>query len=678
MAIRPVDVTIRGKDDTKQASDAALRRMALLELEAHKMNDAMDASANKAKRSWLDLSKPLDLIKGLVAGALTAAVGSFFRASVESAAEADAAWGRAASALENAGLKANLARPEIDALAASIQASTRFSDDAATDSFATLLSISGDYAGSLKNVQLAADLAAAKNIDLKTASDLVGKAMVGQTSTLSRYGIVVKQGSDAVQEMRDRFNGFAERDAGTLQGQLAQVANAWDNVKEAVGRNISGMAEASTQSTRLVDSLGKLGTWLDEHHQDFVEFGQGLGVIGGALAGALNYLVVEPISKALRGYGEIFELAAKIKSRLEGTDVEDSGGDVNYLKALGRIRARQQREQREAEARNKEKAAAEQRKKDEEAAAAAHDKYITQLQKEVGELAKAKELGTLRVEDLKRLIALQAELGSLAQRGSLADRNAAAGALQQLDKASPLAGIPDISTTGAKKAKPGSMANIGAGDVAAPGAPPISEYSPSLGDDIAESFEKATASIEASSEAVRSLGHDIGDVAGGALVSFTDLWGQAAQQIGEGAISVGQAILKSTRMAIAGAVSAKGSETLLDAAKAAAEGFTNPVKFLQAAKLFAIGSGYKMLAGVLGGGGGGGGGSAGGGGGGGGLSPSGFNAGGGSIDAGHVTVVIKGKKTVIDHTDPDEQDAFVEMVKKVAGNRQVDFVYEGG
>jgi len=44
-----------------------------------------------------------------------------------------------------------------------------------------------------------ADVAAGLQIDLSTATDLVGRAMVGETGTLKRYGIIVKEGADAVE-----------------------------------------------------------------------------------------------------------------------------------------------------------------------------------------------------------------------------------------------------------------------------------------------------------------------------------------------------------------------------------------------------------------------------------------------------------------------------------------------
>jgi hypothetical protein len=123
-----------------------------------------------------------------------------------------------------------------------MQQTTRYSDDDAASAFANLVNISGDYTGSLKNLSLAADVAAAKQMDIQDAATLVGKVMAGETGMLKRYGIVVAENADAMQALRDKFTGFAEKDAGTLEGRIHSIANAWDNVKEAVGRALVGDA----------------------------------------------------------------------------------------------------------------------------------------------------------------------------------------------------------------------------------------------------------------------------------------------------------------------------------------------------------------------------------------------------------------------------------------------------
>lgn len=310
----------------------------------------------------------------------------------------------------------------------------------------------------------------------------------------------------------------------------------------------------------------------------------------------------------------------------------------------------------------------------------AHAEYLKALEKEVGELTKAAQLGTLRVENVRRLIQLQEQLLQQASdpRATLEDRNAAQAAANALEKANPIGGIPGIeqTRTGPKpggKAPP--MRNIGPADMKQLTDPGSLNAQVRLADMVKDGFGRATDSVRVTRGEIANLAVDIGDTARNAVDNFASAWAGAAQQIATGATSVGDAVLRSTRKAIGGAAAAKGQETLLDAAKAFALGFHDPSEFVVAAKLFAVGTGYELLAGVLGGSGGGGGGSVGGGGG---LSSGSFND-AANAQQGKLTVVWPSRsKSVLNINDPDDQDAIAEMLKKLAGNRQIEFVYGGG
>lgn len=666
MAPRQVDVTIKGKNETGPAFRG------------------VEANAKGLQGSIASLLNPVNLLKGAIAGLGLATLVNFFKSSIASAGEAEAAWTRATSALANAGVEASIVRPEIEAMAVAIQKSTRFSDDAATDSFATLVGISKDYAESLKNVSLAANIAAAKKIDLADASKLVGKAMVGETGALARYGIVLDKNSDAITELRSRFAGFAEADGATLQGRLHQIANAWDNVLEATGRAITGTSKTSDSANVLADTLNKLGEWVDQNSGAIKEFIDDVV----ELTTELGHLAVKLGKLLTLGGGVPFRRGLWQPDKLIGALVMSDAEKARYnagsvdaapnAAADAAVRAANLRRDAEGKAaiaaetaRNAAEVAREKAKRDAAAAAAEHKKYIEQLQKEVEELAKGAELGTLKLSDLRKALEIQEKMLSLASdpRASLGDRNVAAAAAQRLQGVNPFGAAPSL-TGPATLAPAGAMANVGGMPGLVP--PAIIDPAISFTEDLAEGFHNATSAIFGTVDAIHTLGGDIGDVAAGAIVNFADAWGSAAEDIGSGALSVGQAIAKSARFAVAASASAKGNETLLDAGKAFGLGLGGDFKqFAAAAKLFAVGTGYKLLAGVLGGGGGAGSSS----GGGGGLSASGFSQSAKATEnLGTVTVVLNGKRAVIDAADPDDQDGFIAMIQKIAGNRQVNFL----
>lgn len=323
---RTVDVTVRGRNDASPAF-------------RHAAGDAESFGARVGK-----LLNPLALLKGAIAGLGIAALGRFFRDSVQSASEASAAWGRVESAVTNAGLSFNLVRGDLDKLFASIQQTTRFSDDAAADAFARLVSISNDYAGSVRNLAVVTDLAAAKKMDLKTAADLVGKAMIGETAMLKRHGIVIAEGSDAIAEISRRFQGFADRDAKTMEGQLSRVANSWDDVKEAVGRAILGFDGASSSTGLLVSNLNGLATWIDTNRSGIYELAEGAKNLATWL---LKITGIGAVAKvAAEGYDRLFTAIAMLAG-YDQNGPEDAGSG-QYYKDLGRIQARRRREQTDA------------------------------------------------------------------------------------------------------------------------------------------------------------------------------------------------------------------------------------------------------------------------------------------------------------------------------------------
>lgn len=72
-----------------------------------------------------------------------------------------------------------------------LEALTSFNDTELQEAFNELISSGVDYKTALSAMTQVTDLAVAKNIDLKTSAQLLGKAYVGQTGSLSRYGIIL-------------------------------------------------------------------------------------------------------------------------------------------------------------------------------------------------------------------------------------------------------------------------------------------------------------------------------------------------------------------------------------------------------------------------------------------------------------------------------------------------------
>jgi len=147
-----------------------------------------------------------------------------------------------AAALKNTGVYSAQLEAQLKAQAAAIQNVTIYGDDEIEMATRQMQVIGQLAADQLPAAQKAAvGLAAAYKFDLNTAFELVGKAAAGNTSTLSRYGIVLGEGLDPQEKFNEllrigaeRFS-LAEEEVNTTTGAIHQMTNFWGELKEMLG-----------------------------------------------------------------------------------------------------------------------------------------------------------------------------------------------------------------------------------------------------------------------------------------------------------------------------------------------------------------------------------------------------------------------------------------------------------
>lgn len=215
---------------------------------------------------------------------------------------------RLSTAVDNAGLSWQQHGAQIEKI---IQARQRlaYSDGALRDSLSILVAQTGSVTDALKLQLLAADLARGKNIDLGTASEIVGKVVQGNVSILTRYGIVLKEGAtaqEALAALQERFGGQAEAYANTAQGSADRFATAWENAQETVGGAVDGVLPIVANAATTWSGFGKQGILAAGAVATFAKAGQGAtpvlsGLRSGitALGGALKGLFLNPIGIAI-------------------------------------------------------------------------------------------------------------------------------------------------------------------------------------------------------------------------------------------------------------------------------------------------------------------------------------------------------------------------------------------
>ena len=145
--------------------------------------------------------------------------------------------------------------------ASALQQVTTFGDEEIINAQALVAAYTDDESQIKKATEATLDFAAAKGVDLQTATDLIAKTMNSSTNALSRYGIEVEGvvGStsrlDSITRSITRlYEGQAQSAALTFSGKLTQLGNVSGDVNEQIGLFvlpvIEDIADAMTRAAK--------------------------------------------------------------------------------------------------------------------------------------------------------------------------------------------------------------------------------------------------------------------------------------------------------------------------------------------------------------------------------------------------------------------------------------------
>lgn len=197
---------------------------------------------------------------GIAAGAGAAAVAGvsiatvdFLRDSVRAAAEAEAAFQKVVTALEAQGHATSeavaIAR-ELEQVALDVSATTVFSKDQTQEAEAFLVAMGLAKDEIAEALPLVLDFAQLTDRTVRDAAVGIGKAVKGQTEILQEAGITINKAAVEagglkliLDEIAKVAGGQATAATQTLEGRIANLADAYRNVQVEIGRNISGNQE---------------------------------------------------------------------------------------------------------------------------------------------------------------------------------------------------------------------------------------------------------------------------------------------------------------------------------------------------------------------------------------------------------------------------------------------------
>jgi len=276
-----------------------------------KLDAGLAAAKQKVTNAANEIQQKADLgpaFGRFLSGAAVAKSIALLGDAVRASREEEVGITRLATAVDNAGLSWREHGAAIERI---IQARQRlaYSDGALRDSLSILVAQTGSVTDALRLQLLAADVARGKNIDLATASELVGKVAQGNTAVLTRYGIVLDKNAtaqEALAALQARFGGQAEAYAATAQGSADRLATAWENAVESVGGAVGGVLPIVANAATAWSGFGREGIVAAGAVATFARAGKGtVPVLTGLrtavtlLGGALKALFLNPIGIAI-------------------------------------------------------------------------------------------------------------------------------------------------------------------------------------------------------------------------------------------------------------------------------------------------------------------------------------------------------------------------------------------
>ena len=283
---------------------------------------------NKASKATDDFNDNLKTI-GVTAGVAFAALSASAAYSISQFAESEQVANQLDAVLKNVGASAGVTSEQVLAMATSLEAQTKFSDESIASAATLLLSFKTLGKDVLPQATKAVlDLATLMKTDATSAADTLGRALanpVEGTDRLRRAGIkftdaeqekirvlvlsgkVTEAQGLILEKVESRVNGLAEASArGT--GVFAQLKNSFSNLAEEIGKQLAPTVETAAAG------LKDLIEWAQKNPQ-VIKLAVAVGSAAAAMTGlvtalAAGALIFAQLQTALIAVGAIIGTTA--------------------------------------------------------------------------------------------------------------------------------------------------------------------------------------------------------------------------------------------------------------------------------------------------------------------------------------------------------------------------------
>ncbi len=244
--------------------------------------------------------------------AVTGIIGSI----IDKAKENEKAWTAVAASLQRHGMEVDDNVDKIKAFADEMQTLTGISDETIGKGIQGFLDYGQSVDDAFDTMKVAIDFAAGANMQLGSAVELLQKAAVGYTGTLSRYGIIIDENipksekfAAAIDQINERFSGAAQAEADTYAVRIAVMGQKWGDLQEKIGLELLPVLGELTNTLSIaIDTMMALfDTEVSTASEDsIVSLADQVADFNRELKGSIDNIV---------GFGNIFLGAVKIASQ---------------------------------------------------------------------------------------------------------------------------------------------------------------------------------------------------------------------------------------------------------------------------------------------------------------------------------------------------------------------------
>ena len=267
-----IAMSLRMRNSTKRAVDDLSAGVKSVGISVKSMGTTFGTALKTTRTSAANLMGTMISLKGLIIATFAyRAIQKFGRFLVSLGAlykEQEASTKKLSLALAAQGNYTEAGVKSLSKYATQLQMITGLSDDTIQAQM-TLLATYGMSEKEIREAILPAiDLHIAKNIELQSAVNLVGKSFVGYTATLSRFGIIIDKTLSASEKYAavlknlSQYSGISVGLLETYGGKVSLIGTMWKEIKESLGGVFARGIEQSEVLDVILSQFISWNKWL--------------------------------------------------------------------------------------------------------------------------------------------------------------------------------------------------------------------------------------------------------------------------------------------------------------------------------------------------------------------------------------------------------------------------------